>query len=90
MTVAVRPNTSTYLTTALCTESQEILRIGLRMTTRACLAVTPRECPSVVAEGRSPSSQAATLAGYSPRTAYSQGSQLLTFVEVQQAIETER
>jgi phage terminase small subunit len=34
--------------------------------------------------------QAATLAGYSPRTAYSQGSRLLTFVEVQQAIETER
>jgi phage terminase small subunit len=34
--------------------------------------------------------QAARLAGYSPRTAYSQGSRLLTFVEVQQAIETER
>ena len=34
--------------------------------------------------------QAATVAGYSPRTAYSQGSRLLTFVEVQQAIETER
>ena len=34
--------------------------------------------------------QAATLAGYSARTAYSQGSRLLTFVEVQQAIETER
>ena len=31
--------------------------------------------------------QAARLAGYSPRTAYSQGSRLLTFVEVQQAIE---
>ena len=44
--MVVRPNTSTYLTTALRTESQEILRIGLRMTTRACLAVTPRECPS--------------------------------------------
>ena len=34
--------------------------------------------------------QAATLAGYSPRTAYSQGSRVVTFVEVQQAIETER
>ena len=34
--------------------------------------------------------EAARLAGYSPRTAYSQGSRLLTFVEVQQAIETER
>ena len=34
--------------------------------------------------------QAARLAGYSARTAYSQGSRLLTFVEVQQAIETER
>ncbi|MDP7213086.1 MAG: terminase small subunit [Dehalococcoidia bacterium] len=34
--------------------------------------------------------QAATEAGYSPRTAYSQGSRLLTFVEVQQAIEAER
>ena len=34
--------------------------------------------------------KAATEAGYSARTAYSQGSRLLTFVEVQQAIETER
>jgi phage terminase small subunit len=34
--------------------------------------------------------QAARLAGYSPRTAYSQGSRLLTFVEVQKAIEIER
>ena len=34
--------------------------------------------------------QAARLAGYSPRTAYSQGSRLLTFVEVQKAIETKR
>ena len=31
--------------------------------------------------------EAARLAGYSPRTAYSQGSRLLTFVEVQQANE---
>ena len=34
--------------------------------------------------------QAATVAGYSTRTAYSQGSRLLKSVEVQQAIETER
>ena len=43
--MVVRPNTPTYLTTVLRAESQEILRIGLRMTTRACLAVTPRELP---------------------------------------------
>ena len=47
MTIVVRPTTTTSPTTALRTESQEILRLGLRMTTRACPAVTPRECPSV-------------------------------------------